>query len=130
MHLAENVNFSMAKEAIAFTLWEKFQDIYEKQSSLSKLIFIRKLFNMKRKETDPVTSHINTFTRVLSKLSSQGINFEKEMKSLVLLSSLPASWEVFCTTFANSCLKLNLDETIRQVLTEDIRRKIDESHHR
>ena len=50
----------------------------------------------------------------------------------VPLLSLPASWEVFCTTFANSCRKLNLDETIGQVLKEDIRRKsmgltIDES---
>ena len=50
----------------------------------------------------------------------------------MLLSSLLTSWEVFDTTFANSCPKLNLDETISQVLTEDIRRKsmgltIDES---
>ena len=71
----------------------------------------------------PTTSHINTFNRVLAELSSQGLNFEEEVKALALLSSLLASWEVFCTTFANSCLKLNLDETIGQVLSEDIRRK-------
>ena len=41
----------------------------------------------------------------------------------MLLSSLSASWEVFCKTFANNCPKLNLDETIGQVLTEDIRQK-------
>ena len=50
-------------------------------------------------------------------------NFEEEVKALALLSSLPTSWEVFCTTFANNCPKLNLDKTIGQVLTEDIRRK-------
>ena len=59
MHLAENVYFSMAKEMMTFTLWEKLQDIYEKQSSSSKLILIWKLFNMKMWETDPTTSHIN-----------------------------------------------------------------------
>ena len=84
------------------------------------------------RERDLATSHINTFSRVLSEISSQGINFEEEVKALALLSSLPASWEVFCTTFANNCPKLNRDETIGQVLTEDIRRKsmgltIDES---
>ena len=84
------------------------------------------------RETNLVTSHINTFSRVLSELSSQGINFEKEVNALSLLSSLSASWEVFCKTFANNCPKLNLDETIGQVLLEDIRRKsmgltIDES---
>ena len=84
------------------------------------------------RETNRETSHINTSSKVLSKLSSQGINIEEEVKALTLLSSLPASWEVFCTTFSNNCLKLNLDEMIGQVLTEDIRRKsmgltIDES---
>ena len=132
MHLAENVYFNIAKETTTFKLWEKLQAVYEKQSSSSKLILIRKLFNMKMTETEPTTSHINTFSRVLFELSSQGINFKEEVKALALLSSLPTSWEVFYTTFANSCLKLNLDETIGQVLTEDIRRKsmgltIDES---
>ena len=35
MHLAENVYFNMAKETTTFTFWEKLQDIYKKQSSLS-----------------------------------------------------------------------------------------------
>ena len=111
--------------------------MYEKKSSSSKLILIRQLFNMTMRETDPTTSHINTFSRVLSELSSQGINFHEEVKALALLPSLPVSWEVFCTTFANNCPKLNLDETNDQVLTEDIRRKsmgliideLAEAHH-
>ena len=52
------------------------------------------------------TSHINTFSRVFSKVSSQGINFEEEVKALAL-SSLPVSWEVFCTTFTNNYPNLN-----------------------
>ena len=80
---------------------------------------------------NPTTSHINTFSRVLSELSSQGINFEEEVKALALLSSFIRSKSMgltidelagtHYTTFANSCLKLNFDETIGQVLTEDIR---------
>ena len=66
------------------------------------------------RKTDPTTSHINTFSRVLSKLFSQGINFEEEVKSLALLWRLPTSWEVFCAAFANNCSKLNLYETIGQ----------------
>ena len=102
MHLAENVYFSMTRETTTFSLWEKLHAVYEKKSSSSKLILIKQLFNMKMKEIDPVTSHINTFSRVLSELSSQGINFEEEVKALALLSSLLVSWEVFCTTYANS----------------------------
>ena len=35
MHLAENVYFNMAKETTTFSLWEKLQVVYEKQSSLN-----------------------------------------------------------------------------------------------
>ena len=45
------------------------------------------------------------------------------MNALALFSRLRANSEVFCTTFSNNCLNLNLDETIGHVLTEDIRRK-------
>ena len=72
---------------------------------------------------DLTTSYINTFSWVLSELSSQGNNFEEEVKAPALLSRLPTSWEVFCMTFANNCPNLNLGETIRQVLIEDIWRK-------
>ena len=89
------------------------------------------------RETDPASSHINTFSQVLSELSSQGINFEEEVKALALLSSFLASWEVFYTAFANSRSILNVDEMIGQVLTDDIQWKsmrltVDESaeaHH-
>ena len=43
---------------------------------------------MKMREIDPTTSHISTLSRVLSELSSQGIKFEEEVKSLALLSKL------------------------------------------
>ena len=116
MHLAENVYFTMTKQTTTFKLGEKLQVVYEKHSS-SKIILIRKLFNMKMRETDPATSHINTFNWVLSGLSYQGINFKEEVEAPALLLSLPTSWEVFYTTFANNWPILNMDETIRQVLT-------------
>ena len=49
-HLVENVYFSMAKELTVFDLWEKLQSLHEKKLSFSKLIFIRQLFNVKKRE--------------------------------------------------------------------------------
>ena len=121
IHLAENV-YWQRRHQHSLCGWN-YMPFTRKASSSSKLILIWQLFNMKMRKTDPVTSHINTFNRVLSELSSQGINFEEEVKALAVLLSLLTSWEVFYTTFANSCLKLNFDKTIGQVLTEDIRRK-------
>ena len=71
----------MAKETTAFSLWEILQSIYKKKSGSSKLILIRQLFNIKMRETEPTTSHINPFTWVLTGLSSQGLNFKEEIKA-------------------------------------------------
>ena len=109
MHLAENVYFSMAKESTAFALWEKLQMIYKKKSSSSKFIFIQQLLNMEMRESEPTTSHANTFSRVRTKLSSQGLNYEEEVKALELLLSLLTSWEVFCMIINNSSTKMMLD---------------------
>ena len=51
----------------------------------------------------------------------KGLTSKKKLKPLLaLLLSLPASWEVFCTTFTKNYLNLNLDVAIGQVMTEDI----------
>ena len=123
MHLAENVYFSIAKEKSTFELWEKLQSLYEKKSSSSKLILIRQIFNMQMKETEEVMTHVNTFNRVLTELASQNLNFYEEVKALALLSSLPVSWDIFCTTVTNGSVKLTLDDTLGQVLSEELRRK-------
>ena len=68
---------------MTFILWEKLQAVYEKKSFSPKLILIRHLFNMKMRETNPATSHINTFSWVLFELSSPEINFEEEVKALL-----------------------------------------------
>ena len=68
-------------------------------------------------------NHINTFNRVLTELASQNLNFDEEVKALALLSSLPASMDVFCTTVTNGLAKRTLDDMLGQVLSEELRRK-------
>ena len=62
--------------------------------------------------TEEVTTHVNTFNRVLTELGSQNLNFDEEVKALARLSSLPTSWDVFCTTVTNGLAKLTLDDTL------------------
>jgi len=45
------------------------------------------------KEGTPILQHINNFNRILSDLLALEINLEEEDKVLILLSSLPSSYE-------------------------------------
>ena len=82
-----------------FSRWEKTKFL------LSIYIQHEHFFNIKMRETKPATSHVKTLIRVLTELSSQGLNFEEEIKALALLSSLPMSWEVFYTIVTRSLTK-------------------------
>ena len=53
---------------------------------------MKSLFNMKIIESGSVTYHLNEFNIVTSQLSSMGINFDGEIRALLILCSFPESW--------------------------------------
>ncbi|PKA60715.1 Retrovirus-related Pol polyprotein from transposon TNT 1-94 [Apostasia shenzhenica] len=63
-------------------------NMYEKPSTSNKVYLMRRLFNLKMTEGSSVTDHINEFNIITKQLSSVNINFDNEVKALILLSSL------------------------------------------
>ena len=66
--------------------------LYEKPSASNNIFLMKHLFNMKMAEGGFVTDHLNEFNIVTSQLSSVGINFDEEIRALLILCSLPESW--------------------------------------
>ena len=50
---------------------------------------MKKLFNLKMVESESVVERLNEFNMLMSQLKSIKINFNDEIRALVLLSSLP-----------------------------------------
>ena len=53
-------------------------------------------------EGGSVADHINEFNMTVSQLSLVEINFEDEIKALILMSSLPESWDTVVTATSSS----------------------------
>ena len=49
------------------------------------------LFNMKMVEGLSITDHLNDFNTITSQLYSVGVNFDEEIRALLILCSLPES---------------------------------------
>jgi len=49
-----------------------------------------------------VDDHWNAFQGIINQLSSIGISFEDEVRALLLLGSLPDTWETLKFTICNS----------------------------
>ena len=52
---------------------------------------MKHLFNMEMAKGASIANHLNEFNKVTSQLSSMGINFDEEIRVLLILHSLPKS---------------------------------------
>ena len=60
---------------------------------MNKLFLRKKLYNLRMKDGDSVTEHLNAFNNVVSQLASIDIKILDEDKCISLLCSLPDSWD-------------------------------------
>ena len=92
---------------------------------MNKVYLMRRLFNLQMSETGSVSDHINEFNMIVSQLNSVDINFEDEIKALILMSSLPESWDTVVAAISSSrgSEKLKFDEIRDVFLSKSIRKR-------
>ena len=86
---------------------------------------MKKLFNLKMSESGHVVEHLNSFNTVVNQLVSVGIKFDDEICALILLASLPNSWEPMRAAITNSIgnATLKFIDVRNVILVEELRRK-------
>ena len=108
----------------AFELWKKLSETYEKKVASTNMYLIRRLYNLRLKDSDLVQAHLNEYESLSSQISSQGTTIKNELRAMILMSSLPSSWETFVTTVWNaSTTVVKYSEVTSAILTEATRRK-------
>ncbi|GAA0175765.1 hypothetical protein LIER_28878 [Lithospermum erythrorhizon] len=123
--LPRNVAFNIAKEKTTVGLMKALSNMYEKPSASNKVHLMRRLFNLWMTEGASVAQHLNELNSVTTQLSSVEIEFDDEVRALILLSSLSDSWNATVTTVSSSSgsNKLKFDDVRDLVLSEEIRRR-------
>ena len=77
---------------------------------------MRRLFNLQMSKGGFVVDHMNEVNMIASQLSSVKINFEDEIKALILISSLPKLWDIVVAATS----KLKFDKIQDVVLSKSI----------
>ena len=83
------------------------------------------LFRSKMVEGTPVAQHLNEFNTITNQLSSVEIDFDDEIYVLIVLTSLPNSWEAMRMVVSNSTgkSKLKYDDIRDLILSKEVRRR-------
>ena len=123
MCVSYSVLLNVSREAIAKVLWDKLGTLYQSKSLVNKLFQWKMFYNLRMKDGDSVTNHMNAFNTVVSQLSSIDIKISDEDKCISLLCSLLDSWDSLVIAIGSNATTLQFDEIVSSLLTEEIRRK-------
>ena len=86
--LSKSVAHNVVKEKTTVDLMKALSSIYEKPSANNKVYLMKKLFNLKKAKSTFVVQHLNEFNTITNQLSMVGIEFDDEVRALILLASL------------------------------------------
>ncbi len=85
---------------------------------------LKKLFNLKMAEGATVAMHLYELNTITNQLSYVEIEFDDEIRTLIVLASLPNSWEALGMAVSNSIGKDNLKYDLQDlILSEEVRRR-------
>ena len=80
--------FNISKGKTIEGVMSALSKLYEKPSTSNKVFLTKCLFNMKMLEGGFVADHLNEFNTLTSHLSSVKVNFDDEVRALLILCSL------------------------------------------
>jgi hypothetical protein len=97
--------------------------LYEKTSMSNKVFLMKILFNMNMSKGGSVVDHLNEFNMVTNKLSSIKVDFDDEVRDLLILCSFLESWNGLVMAVSNSVSgsnTLKFDDVVGVILSEEM----------
>ncbi|BBG92632.1 hypothetical protein Prudu_000423 [Prunus dulcis] len=89
----QSVFHNVAQETDAHKLWAKLSSMYERKTAQNKASY---------KDGRSVTEHLSDFQGLINLLTNMKMVLDDELQALVLLSSLPDSWDTLVVSLSNS----------------------------
>ena len=119
--MLDSVLLNVFREATTKNLWVKLGTLYQSKSLVNKFFPWKKFYNMRLKDGDLVTEPLNAFNNVVSQFLFVDIKILDEDKCLILLCSLPDSWDCLVIAIGSNTTTLNIVEIVSSLLLEEIR---------
>ena len=125
LHLSDEVLREVAKEKSASGLWAKLEELFLKKSLAKSLYMKRKLYTFSMKEGTAMRDHVDEFNKLILDLENVNVMLEDEDRALILLSSLPDSYEHFVDTLLYGRQTLTLKYVKNALESKDLKKRAD-----
>ena len=115
----------ICNETHARSLWNKLEMLYSSKTGNNKLFYLTKLVQVKYKEGTSLPDHLNEMEGIQDQLSRMGVKLDDEVFALLVLASLPQSWETLKISITNTAPNgiVNMELVKSSILNEEMRRR-------
>ncbi|GKC60900.1 zinc finger, CCHC-type containing protein [Tanacetum coccineum] len=110
-------------ETTAAGVWSKLETFYMKKSLVNKLYLKKKLYTLCMPAGRKIFEHIDEFNKIVIDLANIKVKFEDEDLALLLLTSLPASYEHFVDTLLYGWGALTLEDVMATLNLKEIKER-------
>ena len=119
--LADDVITEVADQETAAALWLKLESLYMTKSLTSKLMLKQRLFSLRMSEGTPLREHLDQLNTILLDLRNIEEKVSDEDAALILLVSLPLSYENFVQSFIVGKETVSLEEVRSSLHNRELR---------
>ena len=97
-YLDESLYPRFRSQTTAYTLWKAIRDAFEDASSQNILLWWIDLTQAKHEDESPLQPHIDRILEASRKLANAQFAIPEQILAIVILSSLPPSWDTVVTS--------------------------------
>ena len=104
-------------------IWDKLEEQFMSKTLTRKLYLKQKSYGLKMQKGSDLAEHINVFNQLIADLGKVEVKIDEEDRAIILLCSLPGSYEHLVTTLTYGKEDVKVDEIITALLGHEQRRK-------
>ncbi|GKA01987.1 hypothetical protein Tco_0674652 [Tanacetum coccineum] len=113
------------KEDYAAGVWLKLETLYMTKSLANKLYLKKKLFTFYMDSGKKLSEHVNEFNKLIGDLANIGVDIDDEDQALMLLTSLPSSYDNFVETLLYGRESLTLEDVLSSLNSRELKKRTD-----
>ncbi|GKA36359.1 retrovirus-related pol polyprotein from transposon TNT 1-94 [Tanacetum coccineum] len=117
------------KEDSAVGVWLKLETLYMLKSLANKLYLKKKLFTFYMHSGKKLSKHIDEFNKLIGDLANINVDIDDEDQALMLLTSLPPSYNKFVETLLYGRESLTLEDVLSSLSSRELKKRTDAKDH-
>ncbi|KAE8657094.1 hypothetical protein F3Y22_tig00116997pilonHSYRG00993 [Hibiscus syriacus] len=121
--LADEVMYHVMHLSSPNEIWRKLESQFMSKSLTTKLYLKQRLYGLKIQDDHDLAQHVNVFNQIISDLARLDVKIEDEDRAMILLCSLPPSYEHMVTTLTYGKETINVEEITAALLAYNQRKQ-------